>query len=231
MLKTFWQSRYRTPVLSTLVVVGVLVAGAVFLYRDALVPLGREWILLGWEFVQATPAWFYFTVMGVVTSIGGPISPFYLASAGIYGELQAILWSGYGLFISLSLSYVLATRLARPAIKGMIAKGGHEIPEISARNRVRVTVLFRIAPGLPLVVQSFLLGLGGVPFKPYILVSWPIGMAWAVAFIRLGTSIFEGNVGMALLAVLALIALGLVARILHERYGGKSTEQPDSAGG
>ena len=73
-------------------------------------------------------------------------------------------------------------------------------------------MLLRITPGVPVFIGNYLLPLGGVGLKEYLLISFPIQFGFAIGFIIFGDSIMAGNIRWGLLAVALIIALKLVLR-------------------
>jgi len=79
--------------------------------------------------------------------------------------------------------------------------------------------LFRITPGPPFFLQSYLLGLGRVAFLTYLWVSWTVAMAYAVGVVFFGKAIVEGRAGLAVMGVSLLIAAVLIIHLLRRHYG------------
>lgn len=171
----------------------------------------------------------YFTLTGILTAFGFPILPFYLAGAAIYGKGTSMLYAPLSAMLTIAIGYWANLTIARPVVNWMLARAGYTIPTISPNNYLRFTILCRITPGMPATIQNTILALGGVPFGKYMLGSFPIIMCWITGFILLGESMFEGNLGLAITAVMLIVFLILALRILRSRLEGDQTNELASA--
>jgi uncharacterized membrane protein YdjX (TVP38/TMEM64 family) len=198
------------------VVVGV---GAVFLLRGA---DPRAWL----EQLLATIRGFgpaaFFSAMALLPAFGCPLTVFTLTAGPVFGAtlgLPAVLSLAAGaIAANLALTYWLARYGFRPWIEWLFVWLGYRLPQVSEENETALTVLLRVTPGPPFVLQSYLLGLAGVAFRLYMLVSWPISTAYAIAFILFGDSLAQGKGKVALLAVSLFIALTVGVQFLRRHY-------------
>jgi uncharacterized membrane protein YdjX (TVP38/TMEM64 family) len=126
---------------------------------------------------------------------------------------------GAAIAINLALTYWLARYALRPAVERLVARMGYKIPQLAKDEHVEVTVLLRITPGPPFFLQSYLLGLGEVPFFTYMGVSWLIAMAYGVGIVLGGDAIMQGEGGMAILGVSLFIAAVIVVHLVRKHYG------------
>jgi uncharacterized membrane protein YdjX (TVP38/TMEM64 family) len=155
---------------------------------------------------------------------GFPISPFYILSGVKFGFSGGILISFACLFVHLVLAYLISAR----ACRGIVLYGmkrffpDASLPVIPQKDEVKWILFVRIAPGIPLVVQNYSLGLARVRFLPYLLLSMPIQMVFAVAFILFGHAVFSGTIGTAVMGVSGAIALlilfNLLAKFVVRKY-------------
>jgi uncharacterized membrane protein YdjX (TVP38/TMEM64 family) len=85
------------------------------------------------------------------------------------------------------------------------------------RNLLKLTLLLRITPGVPLVIQNYTLGLLAVPFVPYLLISVPINGLFVTGFVLTGGAIFEGSLGAAIAGISLLIAASIALKMIRRR--------------
>ena len=81
--------------------------------------------------------------------------------------------------------------------------------------------LMRMIPGNPLAVQNYALGLAGIPFVKYVVVSLPIQYVQIFGYVYLGEGFFTGGFSNMAIAVSFFVILAIVARMLDKRYGHK----------
>lgn len=232
MLKTGAKGRNRLILISIVGAFAVAGGLGVIFFQEEMVGLleiVKEWLEAGLAFVEEEKPhpFIYFTVAGLLTAFGCPISPLYFAGAAIYGKTDSLIYAPWCASLTIAVGYWANLTIARPVVKWLLARAGYTIPTISPDNYLRFTILCRITPGMPATIQNTILALGGVPFGKYFIGSFPIMMAWVIAFILLGESMMEGNAGLAITAVLLIVFLALALRILRSRLDKPSSNAPE----
>lgn len=163
----------------------------------------------------------FFAALAVLPAFGFPLSPFSLSAAPVFAPqigLAAVLaLFGAAIAMNLALTYWLSRYALRPPLAWLVQRLGYGLPQIPKADQVGVTLLVRITPGPPYFIQGYLLGMAEVPFKIYMLVSWPVAMAYSIVFILFGDSLAHGSGKTALLAVGALAALVVGVKFLRRR--------------
>lgn len=189
-----------------------LLAGGLVLsiYGEQVIPFAQTITLQGWDYLQENTFLFYLA-LAILPAFGAPISPFYLAAPALHNGdlLPAFIGCSAALAINTSLGFGMAKGVGRPLCIHFLKKLGYTIPTIPLHQENRAIFLFRITPGLPFCVQNVVLGLAGVAYYRYILISYTIQFAWLAAFLTLGKSITKGNTGLIIAAILMIIALGV----------------------
>jgi uncharacterized membrane protein YdjX (TVP38/TMEM64 family) len=166
-----------------------------------------------WMILQTMPPIVFFGAMALLCIFPIPISPFYVAAGPIYGFATAIFWIMPAIAVNQLLAHQLTNGLLRPWLGRLLAKRGYRIPAPrSLREQSLLTALIRVTPGFPYALQNWFLGLAGIEPIRYLVISWPIQMLYAAAWVLLGQSAFEGSFGVATFAVGLIVALGIVAR-------------------
>lgn len=165
----------------------------------------------------------FFTAMALLPAMGFPVSMFNLTAASAFearmGMAGVIAAASVAIAVNLALTYWLARYALRPWLEQMISRTKYKIPVVAEADGAQITLLFRITPGPPFFLQSFLLGLAEVPFFTYMWISWIISTVYSAAFIVFGDAILHGKGKMAFIGVSALVALGLIVHLLRQRYG------------
>ena len=161
----------------------------------------------------------FFTLMALMPSVGAPLSIFTLVAGPVFaptlGLPLVMLLSLVSLAANIILTYALARWLLRPWIKRVCLWRGLNIPVVAPADQARLILFVRVAPGTPFMLQSYLLGVAGVAFGPYILISWVVNALQVCPFIYFGDELMHGGARGALFALSLLVALTVGARFLR----------------
>ena len=87
------------------------------------------------------------------------------------------------------------------------------LPEMSKHNAVRLGLILRLTPGIPYALQNMILGIMGMRFRDYLLVSIPTTSLWTACFVITGGAIFKGQLGWAITGIVILIVVILATRM------------------
>lgn len=159
----------------------------------------------------------FFAGMTLLPLIGFPVTPFYLLGGAVFGEWHALLATAISLATNLVLSYAIAHRWMRRQLTDLLARRGRSLPDARKRNVWLYAAAIRLAPGPSLCVKNYLVALANVPLKPYLIISWPIGMGYAAGLIIVGDSLIDRRgIGLAV-GALILIMLGSLLAFLRIR--------------
>ena len=107
-----------------------------------------------------------------------------------------------------------------------LERRGWRVPELVEGDETLVILILRITPGVPLCVQNYLLGLAGVRFGRYLLLSLPAQAVYALAFVWLGDSLASNTVWRLLLAVCALTGVVLLISLLRRWLNRRAAQLP-----
>ena len=175
----------------------------------------------------------YFALMCLLTTIGLPITPFFIIAGATFGIGLGLVGSGLALAGSLAVSYRLGRGRLRPRLVSVVRRFGRELPDFgeAGKNAFRFTLTVKFAPGVPAILKNYILAIAGVPFALYFGMSILITGAYGAALIVLGESLLEHDLGRALptAVVVAVAALGLWWGLRRRaRDGGHADERPAS---
>lgn len=213
----------RKGLLIKLAILGIVGAvGAVLLLRG--VDL-RYWIDWGIALVREAGPTAFFAGMALLPAVGFPLSPFTLSAGSVFaptlGWPAVIAATWIALSINVSITYVGARWLARPLLEKLVHRLGYTWPMVSPENQWNVTVLVRVTPGPPFVVQSVILGLARIPFGVYLVGSVLIQGMYATAFVVFGDALLAGKGKMFLLGISAMMAVTAGAHMLRRHLAKK----------
>ena len=149
--------------------------------------------------------------MTLLPALGLPMTPFYVIAGLRFGIPAGLAFSAVATLLNLLLCYAIAHGRLRPALSRAIER---RFPALAGLDRTRgdawrVTFLIKLVPGVPMFIKHYALGIAGVPRSIYLTVALMTTGPYAVAFVVLGKSALEGDVGQILVAM-ALVALVVV---------------------
>ncbi len=170
-----------------------------------------EWCV---DLVRDAPWWVFYLGMALIPIAGIPIVPFYLASGAAYGFWGSLFGVGLAIMLNLVVSYWLARWLRGP-VSRLLARAGWRVPEIPPSEYVPFTILVRLTPGAPLMVQNYILGLAGAPFATYLLVSWVAEMLIASGYIITAESLYAKNWSFLFAGIGLIVFVILLTRFLR----------------
>jgi uncharacterized membrane protein YdjX (TVP38/TMEM64 family) len=173
---------------------------------------------------SAGPATF-FGAMVLLPAVGAPLSFFSLTAGSVFGPQLGmplvILLSLAAITVNMVLSYLLASRAFRPPLEYLVKRLGYRLPQVDSGDVTDLIVLLRVTPGVPFPVQNYLLGLAGVPFVRYLLVSCLIQLPINGAVIFFGDALLHGKGKIAFVSLLLLVALTTAAHLVRKHYSAK----------
>ena len=76
-------------------------------------------------------------------------------------------------------TYVLSAGPLREFLRRYVLRN-RALPEMTPRNALRLGLIIRITPGFPYALQNIVLGVLGIPFAAYLLVSLPIASLYTI---------------------------------------------------
>ena len=185
-------------------------------------------VVRGLAVITSAGPWAFFIAMAILPAFGCPQLTFALpvgpAFTPVLGRGGTIAAYAAAVAVDLALAYWVSRYALRPLVAWLVGRLGYTVPRFAKDEQIEVAVLVRVTPGTPFFLQSYLLGLGEMPFLPYMLVSWPIAAAYGVGFVLAGDAVVHGQAGMAILGfgVLAVAVIGV--HLLRKHYGKRRTQ-------
>lgn len=171
-------------------------------------------------YLEAHP-WALVLAVASLPGFGVPSSPLLILSGVVLGPIYGIplallITIGAQAFCT-AWTYALAARPLRSVLKKLFFSR-RPLPDLHPNRAIQLGLLLRLTPGVPYALQNIVLGLVGMRFYPYLLVSVPTTAIWATGFVLTGGAIFEGRIGLAITGLAILVALGITTRILTQKF-------------
>lgn len=168
----------------------------------------------------------FFLAMALLPALGVPITPFFIVAGATFGTYMGLAGSAIALSANLLLCYWIARSGLRPWLARLLARTRYEIPDFEKdEGALRFALLVKLAPGVPIFIKHYLLGMAGVPFWIYFAVSGLITGIYAVAFVVLGESLLEHDLGNGAIALAVLAAAGLAIYLWRRRMANRRGSQ------
>lgn len=180
-----------------------------------------------WEqvegFLQARP-WAMFVALAVLPGLPFPVSALLLASGVAWSDhpVWACGLSLCALAINMSWTYWVAAGPGRRLVEWFMRWTGMKIPDIPGGEHLRLILVLRLTPGIPLFFQNYALGFVRAPFRLYLPLSIVISGVYSSGIVLVGAGVSDGKflpilTGVGLLVVAVVVTKWLRARVLKRR--------------
>lgn len=208
-----------SPLANAVLLVIVLTAGVTLVVYGSSV---RSALEQGLALVRTAGPGVFFPAMAVLPAVGVPVLTFLLVAGPVFGERL-----GMGLVLALSLgaitlniilSYFVAKYALHSLLERMLRRFGYELPKVEKGDATDLAIIVRVTPGIPFFVQNYLLGLAGVPFLRYLMISCLFSWSYAVGFVLFGDALLQGKGKIAMIAISLLIAATAATHLARKHY-------------
>lgn len=171
-----------------------------------------------------------FIALALLPLVGVPASPLIIAAGVRLGTGAGFALVVAALLCDFSIGYWLAHRWMRVPLTRWLERRGHRVPDLAPADEAQFILLFRITPGIPLSVQNYVLGLAGVDFTRYLLISLPVQAVYALAFVWFGNSLADNAAWKLALGAAILVALVLTVGLLRRWLTRRAAPVPRPTG-
>jgi uncharacterized membrane protein YdjX (TVP38/TMEM64 family) len=186
----------------------------------------RELVGEATAWVRGLGAGWFFAAFAVLPAIGFPVSPFAFAAGPLFGPVLGLpgvlALAAASIAVSLTISYVLARHVLRPWVERLLGYVGYRVPSFPAGKEGLFVFIVRMTPGAPYVFQSFLLGLAGVRYRTYLVVSWLVATVNISLMIVFGDALMKGQATVAIAALAGVVVVVTGIRIVRRRLAARA---------
>jgi len=218
-------AKKKLPLLKIGVVAVVVIVGGVLLLRGVNL---RAWLDQIMDVVRSAGPLAFFSAMALLPAVGAPVMPFHLTAGSAFGERLGmplvVALALLAVTINFTLTYALARRALKPLLERLMKRLGYSLPAMEAGDLTDLTVILRVTPGTPFFIQNYLLGMAGVPFGKYFLVSAIVTWVYTSAFVLFGDALLHGKGKMAMLALSLLVVAAVVTHWARKHFAKKKAE-------
>ena len=191
--------------LATLAALAVVAMGCLTIGREPLLRvLGR--------LREIGPIPFY-GVFALAIAVGVPPSPFLLAAGAAFDLTTNFVGLVFAFSVSLVISYAYANRLFKEPLQRFLDRKAPMLAGCLQERPRTATVLVRLVPGFPYVLQNCLLAAVCRSFAAYFLVSLPPVLFMASLLVLAGRNLLAGNMRSLAVVLAGLFVCGLAGRL------------------
>lgn len=154
--------------------------------------------------------WPFFGAMALLPAIGAPLTPFFLLAGAGFGVRIGLVGSAVALAVNLMLCYWIARSGLHARLEAILARFDYELPNFEARraDAIRLTVMVKLAPGVPNTIKHYGLALAGVPFAAYFGISMLVTGIYGAALVVLGESLLDHDLDRVFVTAAIVLAVG-----------------------
>jgi uncharacterized membrane protein YdjX (TVP38/TMEM64 family) len=205
----------------------LLIALLILLWLDPLSHY-RQWSEGILAMVRSVPLPLFVLLIGLLPMIGVPVTAMYVAAGAVYAPIHGLgmtmLGIAIGQLLNMALSYAIVVRFHQLG-DPLLRRFGVKIPDSQGLPPWKVVLLVRAMPGAPLMAQNVVLGLSGVPFGCYVLVSLPVEQLIAFGYLNAGVSFATGYLGSLMLGVGVIVVALVAISLLRDHLAAKEFAQ------
>ena len=166
----------------------------------------------GWRVTEGylkENSWALFLALVILPGLPVPTSVLLLTAGVVWREqpLMACLLCLLALALNLTWTYWLAARPARRLVEKMLAASSIQIPDLPRGDHLKLILVMRLTPGIPLFLQNYLLGFLRAPFYLYLPISMLCTGIIGSGVVLSGAGLADGKLKWAITGV-SLIVLG-----------------------
>jgi uncharacterized membrane protein YdjX (TVP38/TMEM64 family) len=169
-----------------------------------------------------------------------PGLPVTIAGALVFGAVWGSVWTGIGANLGAAAAFLVGRYAARGMVAGWVEKNKSlkKIDEGVRQQGWRMLMITRLVPIFPFSIQNYVYGLTNIPFRTYVLVTFPTILPGTIAFnFAVGSArevILSGGrpeglkkTGLYLaVAAVFFVFVSLIPGWVKKRYGGVAKEKP-----
>jgi len=172
------------------------------------------------DVLRSAGPWGFYLAFALLTLIGLPSTPFFIIGGAAFPLWQNLAGVTLGMAVHFVLAYLISSRWLRASISRLLENRGMQPPAVTAENEWKVALMIKFAPGAPMFIKSYLMGVAGISPGVYMAVSFPATWIYALALLTLGKSAMEGSLGLFLGGIALLVFVAASWKFVRARMRG-----------
>lgn len=190
--------------------------------------LGVDLEMLKWWWSEAEGflmerPWCLFAGLVFLPGLPVPTSALMLLAGTVWRDrpVMACALCVLALALNMCWTYWLAAFPGRKLVEKVLETGSIRVPELPKGNHLRLTLVLRLTPGIPMFMQNYLLGFFRVPFFLYLPVSLGCSGLVCCGVVLSGAGVASGNLMPVISGVGLIVAGVVVVQMLRKKLGSK----------
>ena len=170
-----------------------------------------KWIWKVSEGYLTEHPWALFAALVILPGLPIPTSALLLLAGVVWRErpMMACLLCLLALALNLTWTYWLAAGVARRWVEILLKAVSFQIPELPRGDHLKLILVLKLTPGIPLFLQNYLLGFLRAPFRHYLMISMVGNGFFGTGVVLSGAGLSDGRL-MPVLTGVSLIVVGIV---------------------
>jgi len=200
----------RIPWLQVVTVAGFILLAVFFLLPRVNIAGMVEWLRIGGP-------WLFYLAFALLTLLGLPSTPFFIIGSATFPLWQNLAGATFGIMLHIVLAYFISSRMLRQTMRRMLENRGLSPPSVEPGHEWKLALMIKFAPGVPMFLKNYLMGVAGISFHVFVGVSLPSTWIYALAVLTMGKSAMEGHSGWFLGGVALLVFATATWRFVKAR--------------
>jgi uncharacterized membrane protein YdjX (TVP38/TMEM64 family) len=161
--------------------------------------------------------WTLFLALVIFPGLPVPTSLLFLTAGVVWRErpLMACSLCLLALALNLTWTYWLAARPARRLVEKVLSVVSIQIPDLPREDHLKLILVMRLTPGIPLFLQNYLLGVMRAPFLLYLAVSMLCSGIIGTGVVLSGAGLADGKLKWAITGVSLIVLGGVFIHLLR----------------
>lgn len=167
--------------------------------------------------------WALFLALVILPGLPVPTSVLLLTAGVVWREypIMACLLCLLALALNLSWTYWLAAFPARRVVEKILAATEFKVPELPRGDHLKLILVMRLTPGIPLFFQNYLLGFLRAPFWLYLPISILCTGIIGCGVVLSGAGLADGKLKWAITGVSLIVLGGVLTHLIRGWLGRK----------
>jgi uncharacterized membrane protein YdjX (TVP38/TMEM64 family) len=170
----------------------------------------KAWWGVTESYLKENP-WALFLALVILPGLPVPTTALLLTAGVVWRHqpVMACLLCLFALILNLTWTYWLAAGVGRNTVEKLLAATSIKIPDLPRGDHLKLILVLKLTPGIPLFLQNYLLGFLRAPFSLYLPLSILCNGVIGIGVVLSGAGLSNGKLMPALTGV-SLVVLGAV---------------------